>query len=157
VHLRLSRDQIGRMYVLVDLNEVLFLEPIRLMDENLSKREKPKFSQDGYLYVCDKCSRSGQSLLFWRCELKNECKGRVHTKNNEAAKKVNEHCHCASAVDVGVACIKTCLKRKAEGTPEAPSTIINGCIEIVLKLRKDHFLTHMPLKNRTKKAQSNQV
>jgi len=52
-------------------NEVLFLEPIRLMVESLlSKRDKPQFSHDGYLYICDKCSRSDPSLLFWRCELK---------------------------------------------------------------------------------------
>jgi len=69
---------------------VLFLEPIRLMTENrLSKRDKPKLSHDGYLYVSDKCSKSNPSLLFWRCESKNECKGRVHT-NNEVVKKVSE-------------------------------------------------------------------
>ena len=46
------------------------------------------------------------SLLFWRYALKKECKVRVHTKNIEVVKKGNEHCHCASAVDVDVACIK---------------------------------------------------
>jgi len=47
------------MYVFEDLNEVLILEPIRLMAENLlGKRDKPKFYHDGYLYVYDKCSKS---------------------------------------------------------------------------------------------------
>jgi len=42
---------------ILELNEVLFLEPIRLVAENLlSKKDKPKFSHDGYLYVLDKCT-----------------------------------------------------------------------------------------------------
>jgi len=123
-------DQIGCMYLFKDLNEMLSLEPIRLMAENsFSKRDKPKFSDDVYLYVYDKCSKSDPSLWFWRCELKNECKGRVHTKNKQVVKEVNEHCHCASAVGIEVACIKTSLKRKAEETLEAPPTTIYGYIE----------------------------
>ena len=68
-------------------------------------------------------------ILLWRYLLKNECKERIHTKNNGVVKKVNEHCHGASAADVEDACIKKSLKRKAEETLEVPSTIINGCIE----------------------------
>ena len=94
----------------------------------LSKRDKPKFSHDGYIYVLDKCSKSDPMVLFWRCELKNICKGRIHTKNNEVLKKVNEHCHSASAVEVKVACIKTSLKRKTQETLEVPSTI-SGSIQ----------------------------
>jgi len=100
-----------------------------MAENRLSKRKKTKFSHDGHLYVYDKCSKSDLSLLLWKCELKNECKGRVHTKNNELVKKVNEHCYGASAVDVEVACIKTSLKRKSKETLEVSSTIINGCIE----------------------------
>jgi len=96
-----------------------------MAENRLSKRDKPKFSHDVYLYVYDKCSKSDPSLLFWRCELKNECKERVHTENNVVVKKINELCHCASAVDLEVACIKTSLKCKAEETLEALSTTIN--------------------------------
>lgn len=97
--------------------------------EILSKREKPKFSQDGYLYVFDKFSKKDPTLMFWRCELKNECKGRIHTMNNEVVKVVNEHSHGPSAVGVEVAAIKTNVKRKAEETLEVPSTVVNGCID----------------------------
>ena len=99
------------------------------MAENiLSKKSKPKFSHDGYIYVFDKCSKTNPSLKFWRCELKNECKDRIHTKNQEVVKLVNEHSHGASSVSVEVAKIKTSIKRKAEETLEMPSSVINVCI-----------------------------
>ena len=109
------------------------VEPIQAMAENiLSKKSKPKFSHDGNIFVFDKCSRTDPSLKFWRCELKNECKGRIHTKNQEVVKLVNEHSHGASSVSVEVAKIKTSVKRKAEETLEVPSSIINVCIAKIL-------------------------
>ena len=66
--------------------------------------------------------------MFWRYELKNECKVRTHTKNNEVV-KVNGHPHGASAVSMEVITIKTSIELKAEETLEVPSSIINACIE----------------------------
>jgi len=51
------------------------------MAENLlSKRDKPKFSHERYLYVFDKPSKNDPLLLFWRSELKIECN--IYTSQN---------------------------------------------------------------------------
>ena len=62
--------------------------------------------------------------------------------------------HCASAVDVEVACIKTSLKRESDVTLEVLSTIINGCIENNSQAAQGSLPNSHALKNRTKKAQS---
>ena len=97
----------------------------------LSKRDNPKFSHNGYLYVFDKRSKKDTSIKFWRCENKNECKARIHTKNDEVTKELNHHSHGSSAASVEVAEIKTSIKRRAGESQEQPSTIINFCTENV--------------------------
>ena len=78
-----------------------FLESIRLMAENLlSKRDKPTFSHDGcLLYTFLINTANVTRRCCFRDANKNECEGRVHTKNNGVVKNVNEHCtrwlrHC---------------------------------------------------------------
>ena len=97
------------------------------MSENIvSKKNKSKFLHNGYLYVFEICSKGDLLLLFWRCELKNKCKGCIHTINYEVLKEVNGHSHATSPVSVEVATIKINVKCKAE---EVSSSIMNICIE----------------------------
>ena len=65
----------------------------------LSKRDNPKFSHNGYLFVFDKRSKKDTSIKFWRCENKNECKARIHTKYDEVTKELNHHSHGSSAAN----------------------------------------------------------
>ncbi|XP_064117591.1 uncharacterized protein LOC135223014 [Macrobrachium nipponense] len=97
----------------------------------LSKRDNAKFSHNGYLFVFDQRSKKDTSIKFWRCENKNECKARIHTKNDEVTKELNHHSHGSSALSVEVAEIKTSLKRRAGESQDQPATIINSCTENV--------------------------
>ena len=106
------------------------LNPSTEMAERiLSKKNNPKFSHNGYLFVFDKHSKRDSVIKFWRCENKNECKARIHTSNNEVIKEKNEHSHGASAASVEVAAIKTSVKRRAEECQDQPSAVINSCTE----------------------------
>ena len=96
-----------------------------------SERNKAKFSHDGFLYVFDKNSKSNPNIKFWRCELKDQCKARLHTLNDAFLKKVNDHTHGPSAANVQVAVIKTDLKARALSGQENPSTIINTCTSLI--------------------------
>lgn len=48
------------------------------METVFSKRGNYKFLHEEYCYVFDRFS-ADQSKKFWRCELENECKVRIHT------------------------------------------------------------------------------
>ena len=106
------------------------VNPSRPMAEHIdTKRNKPKFHHNGYLFVFDKHSKTDPNTKFWRCEEKDYCKARIHTKENEVIAEINEHSHGASAANVEVAVIKTSLKRRAGECQDQPSTIVNSCTE----------------------------
>ena len=46
-----------------------------------TKRGRPIFSYEGHLYTKDKESKQDPSLTFWRCIKKDECKGRLVTRD----------------------------------------------------------------------------
>ena len=94
-----------------------------------SKKDKPKFAHEGFLYVFDKKSKRDQSISFWRCERKNECKARIHTMNTEVIKEINEHSHGSSLASVEVALVKSAVRSRAALSREQPSAIVNSCIE----------------------------
>ena len=67
-----------------------------------SKKNKPKFTYNGYLLVFDKHGKKDPIIKFWRCE-KNSCKARIHTKDDVVIIEINEHSHDASASSVEIA------------------------------------------------------
>lgn len=97
----------------------------------LTIRGKQKFTHNGYLYVLDKHSKTDKTIVFWRCENKNTCKGRIHTKNGKVICEITQHNHSSSAVSVEVARVKTKLKQRAQQTLEATSTTLNQCLASV--------------------------
>lgn len=58
----------------------------------VSKKGREKFVHNGYIYAFDRCSSRDPSIKFWRCERKNSCKGRIHTKD-EVTNEINQHGH----------------------------------------------------------------
>ncbi|MGL6146086.1 MAG: hypothetical protein ACRC0D_06330, partial [Macrococcoides caseolyticum] len=100
------------------------------MDTVESKRQKKKFMYEGYLYIFDKMS-ADHSYKFWRCELKNECKARLHTsaENDMVIKKVNQHSHGSDAAKVDASVILTNIKRKATETTDIPSMLLNNALQ----------------------------
>ena len=51
---------------------------------------------------------------------KNNCKARIHTKDDVVIIEINEHSHGASASGVEIAAIKTSLKRRAKVCLDQP-------------------------------------
>ena len=59
----------------------------------LSKRKKEKLEINGFIYIFEK-NNAIDTIKFWRCERKNECRGRIHTDpDNNFIKTVTEHTH----------------------------------------------------------------
>ena len=88
-----------------------------------SKRQKEKMMLDGFLYIFDKYN-SEHNIKFWRCERKEECRGRIHTDlNNNFLKMVNNHIHDANIAKVEAQKIVTGIKRRAMESMELPSQI----------------------------------
>ena len=44
------------------------------------KKNKPKFTHNGYLFVIDKHSKKDPIVKFWRRERKNDSKACIYTK-----------------------------------------------------------------------------
>ena len=105
------------------------LSPFMEMVESIvSKKNKQKFTYNGYLFVFDNHSKDS-IIKFWQCERKNDCKARIHTKDNVVITEINEHLHGASASSVKVAAIKTSLKRRAKECQHKSLTVINSSTE----------------------------
>ena len=91
-----------------------------------TKRGRVKFSFDGYMYTMDRKDSSG-AIQFWRCEFKNTCKARLHTRinTNEVVKGLGEHSDPSDAAAVEVAEKTTALKQQARSTQETPSQLLS--------------------------------
>jgi hypothetical protein len=97
----------------------------------MSNRENPKYVSEGFMYVFDKSSRSGE-LKFWRCDQKNNgCPVRIHTSvdTGEIVKTMHTHNHDSDAAAVQVSLIRTSIKRRAEDTVETPSQLLNHALQ----------------------------
>lgn len=97
--------------------------------EIISQKGKRKFAHDGYLYVFGERSKKDPELLFWRCERKQFCKGRIHTKDGKVMKIIGLHTHDPSALKVEVAQVKTDLKRKAENRSWVTNSLVKTSTE----------------------------
>ena len=95
----------------------------------LSRQGKVKFQHEGYLYRFDRVSKSNDSVKFWRCHDEKICKARIHTLNGNVVRKINDHTHFASAVEIQVEKVKTEARLRAQETLEPPNIIINKCLE----------------------------
>ncbi|KAB0805304.1 hypothetical protein PPYR_02274 [Photinus pyralis] len=97
------------------------------MENIVSKRQKQKYSHQGFIYVFDRMSACG-AKLFWRCERKDDCKARIHTENGSVVKKVNDHSHDSSAARVEVQAAVSRIKERAGEVMETTAQVINACI-----------------------------
>ena len=99
-----------------------------MAEQILSKKGRDKFVHNDYIYVFDRCRSGDPSIKFWRCERKNSCKGRIHTKDGEVINEINQHGHGSSAASVEAAHVKCAIKHRATETLENTSTVINQCL-----------------------------
>ncbi|KAL8583482.1 hypothetical protein ACOMHN_056292 [Nucella lapillus] len=51
------------------------------MEFTFTKRNKRKLLHEGYAYVMDR-TKADNVTIFWRCEKRGECKGRLKTVND---------------------------------------------------------------------------
>ena len=105
----------------------------------LTKRGKEKFAHKGFLYVFDSTSKDDKELQFWRCEQKNRCKARLHTKAGKVQKELNSHSHEASAVQVQVERLKTNIRKRAAETLDSPTDVVNECMTDISKAGLPNF------------------
>ncbi|KAF0992297.1 hypothetical protein HZS_1559 [Henneguya salminicola] len=94
-----------------------------------SKRGKEKLNHEGHFYPFDQIG-ADRSKKFWRCELKNECKVCLHTTvNNLVRMQINQHSPGSDAAQLQVAKIMGGIKRRATGTTQIPSVILNAALQ----------------------------
>lgn len=93
----------------------------------VSSRGREKLTFDGYLYIYDRHSVCG-TKIFWRCERKDECKARIHTRDGIILKTINNHSHDSSAAKIEAAKVITLIKQRAEATLEATSQVLTECV-----------------------------
>ena len=100
--------------------------------ETKSKRDRVKYEHEGHLFCFAKFN-SDMSVKFWRCDKRDsdDCKARLHTSSEtgEVIKLISVHTHGSDAAGVAASKIRTAIKRRAEETLEAPSTIVNQALE----------------------------
>ena len=97
---------------------------------SLSKCGKPKFECDGFLYIFDRFS-ADKETKFYRCERKDSCKARIHVRNEEIVKYINDHSHSPSPANVEREKVLSQIKERACETVEGTSIVINECLENV--------------------------
>ena len=78
----------------------------------VSKKNKPKITRNGNLFVFDKQSKKDPIIKFWRCERKNNCKAGIQTKDDVVITEIYVHSRGASATSVEIATFKTSLSAK---------------------------------------------
>lgn len=112
----------------------------------LSKRLRDKFESNGYLYVFDKSSKIDQSIQFWRCERKDDCRARIHVLNGNILKVIGNHSHESSAARVESCKVITQIKRRATTTVEGTAQIVNECVQTLSQAAQATLPNHDALK-----------
>ncbi|KAF1744279.1 hypothetical protein MXB_1828 [Myxobolus squamalis] len=85
---------------------------------------KLKLEHDRHLLVFDRFS-ADLSIKFWRCELKNECKVRIHTQKDDSH-VVN---HGSNVAKFEVDKIRMTFRNRAVENTEIPSMLLNHAIQ----------------------------
>ena len=129
-----------------------------MASENLSQREKVKFTSDGYIYIFDRVG-ADQVTESWRCEKRLQYKARVHVKDGRIIKFVNVHSHAADAAPVEKQETITKLKSRAAETVEETNQVINECVGNLTQACQGVMPTHGALRKlvRKKKMRSEHI
>ncbi|KAL8591669.1 hypothetical protein ACOMHN_056785 [Nucella lapillus] len=96
------------------------------MEFTFTKRNKRKLLHEGYAYVMDH-TKADNVTIFWRCEKRGECKGRLKTVNDVLEGRPSTHSHPPSAARCLALKAVGDIKQRAEQSEEATSSIINNC------------------------------
>ncbi|XP_003738220.1 uncharacterized protein LOC100898192 [Galendromus occidentalis] len=116
----------------------------------LTNRGGRKLAHDGFLYNFDKYSADG-GTLYWRCEPKGRCNGRVHTIDGDVVRTINEHTHDSDPARIQTKQAVAEIKARAQETMEGCSQVINATL---LKL-PEYVMGVMPTKSALKKTVQN--
>lgn len=92
-----------------------------------SIRGKPKFVENGFLYVFDKRSKV-EEKSFYRCEQKNRCKARIHVQDGQVTHRINEHSHEPTPAKIEVETTRTLIKARATESQEPTAQVLNSCL-----------------------------
>ena len=91
-----------------------------------SNKKGRKLLYGGYIYVVDK---EKEEKIYWRCEKRGYCSGRLISIGSEISSLTQEHCHPPDMVRKDVLKVKEELKENARKTEEITSVVINKCTD----------------------------
>ena len=82
----------------------------------------------GFLHDFDEVSKLDAEVLFWRCELKDNCNARLHACGGSVIVCLREHSHESDPMRVEAKQAVGRLKRRAVKTLEPIRTLLNGIL-----------------------------
>lgn len=129
------------------------------MEFTQTTRGKRKLLHDGYAYIMD---RQRDKVIYWRCELKGKCKGRVRTVNEELDGTMTPHEHPPNAGRIHALKTVNTIKQRARDSEETTSTVIQNClstypIDAACALPKKETLARSVRRQRTDHIQDGNV
>ena len=69
-----------------------------------------------------------ETVIYWRCEMKGKCKGRVRTVNDELHGTMTPHEHPPNAGRIHALKTVNTIKQRARDSEETTSTVIQNCL-----------------------------
>ena len=111
----------------------------------VSQRGKPKFVSNGYIYLFDELS-ADKVTKFYRCERRDCCKARIHVRNEEVIRCINEHSHEAAPAKIEKDIVISRIKEQSAKTVEGTSRVVNECIENLSQACQGAMPNHKALK-----------
>lgn len=83
-----------------------------MADRIISKRNREFFVDNGFKYTYDRHNADG-TIIFGRCEFKNDCKVRIRVRDCTIIKQLHEHSRESNSAGLEVTRIVNNIKRRA--------------------------------------------
>lgn len=115
------------------------------MDFINTEKNRPSLLDSGYQYIFEK---KYNLTSYWRCtEVTNKkCKARIHSIDGNIVKRLNEHCHPASAVDIATKHFVSNIKELAVCRRESGHILIAEGSSSITSTVATHIPVHSSLK-----------
>ena len=100
------------------------------MELSKTKRDAPKLLYEGCSYVLDKIALD-QTQKYWRCEKRDQCRGRMTTNMDCTAinKMPSKHSHPPNPARVAAVKTVAAIRDRASTSEETTSSVINNCTQ----------------------------
>ncbi|CAF1260079.1 unnamed protein product [Rotaria sordida] len=105
-----------------------------------TSRGKPILEHQGYIYIMNK--KSNNNKIIWCCRnyRHNQCRGRLHTIDDQVVLTVGEHNHEPSHLPGEVIASRTKMNDAAKQTGQSTHDIVADCVSRL----SDHAISTLP-------------